>query len=34
MNSISYFDSIIELGGKKVEDWLLLLNELKENKEK
>lgn len=34
MNSISYFDSIINSKGEKIEDWFSLLNELKENKEK
>ena len=34
MKSISYFDSIIKSEGKKPEDWLLLLNELKGNSEK
>ena len=34
MNSISYFESIINSEGKKNEDWKLLLNELKENKKK
>lgn len=34
MNSLSYFDSIIKSEGNKPEDWLSLLNELKDNKEK
>ena len=34
MNSISLFDSIIKDEGKKPEDWILLLNQLKGNKEK
>ena len=34
MNSISYFDIILNSEGKKTEAWLSLLNELKGNKEK
>jgi hypothetical protein len=34
MNSISLFDSIINSEGKKIKDWILLSNELKNNKEK
>lgn len=34
MNSISFFDSIIKSEGKKTEDWISLLNDLKGNKEK
>ena len=34
MNSISLFESIIKSEGKKPEDWISLLNQLKGNKEK
>ena len=34
MNSISIFDSIINIEGSEPEYWLSLLNELKNNKQK
>ena len=34
MNSITFFDSIINSEGKTFKDWILLLNELEKSKEK
>ena len=34
MNSYQIYESILKSEGNNISDWLLLLNELKDNKEK